>query len=180
MLPEQQTNVAKYYHEDHFALTCAAASGNLRVLKDELRSPSIFFKQLAATQVVRLQSRYHITHPPTPHTTQTTHLTPTLSDEDLYNEILASVPFVRSKLLHAAITERRTALIERILPVISSEYGFDYAASILHGCSYVSFAYLTYKLTDLRTSLIAEYLNDENFEKNKNIHWDIIARHVRM
>lgn len=58
MLPQQQTNIAKYYHEDHFALTCASASNNVEVLKNELSSPSIFFKQYAATEYVRLQARY--------------------------------------------------------------------------------------------------------------------------
>lgn len=58
MLPGQQKNTAKYYHEEHFALTCAAASKDLGVFEEELQSPSIFFKQLAVREVARLQERF--------------------------------------------------------------------------------------------------------------------------
>jgi len=140
MLPTQQHNVAKFYHEDHFALVCAAAAKDLSVIQEELRSPSIHFKQLAAREYVRLQR----------------------NDEDLFNEIIASVPFVRTKLVHAAIEDRRTPVIDRLVDVYASEQGIEAAASILHGCS---------------SAVIARYLKDSNYTVNRSIHFDIIARH---
>ena len=65
-------------------------------------------------------------------------------NEELFKEILRAVPFVRTKLIHAAIAEGRTAILDRVVPVLLSEVGVDATASVLHGCSYVTTVFAAY------------------------------------
>jgi hypothetical protein len=141
MLPPQKKNTAKHYHEDQLALTAAASSKtNLDVLKNELQGPSIFFKRLTIKEVVKQEK----------------------SDEVLKKEIMSAVPHVRRKLLHACISERRTAVVQQLYPELI-KLGIEFVMDVMHGCT---------------KDQIRELLKDSRVMSSKRgVCWGLVARY---
>jgi len=113
ILPPQTKNVAKYYDEDRLALALASAAGKADVLKAEVLSPSLMFKQLAVTEVVRLEK----------------------SDDVLFDLAVKAVLNVRTKLIRALVRFNRTAVLDRLVTPLLESHGPDYVANFIHACS---------------------------------------------
>jgi len=114
ILPQQQRDLSKKYHEHGFALAMAAASKtHLDVLIEEVKNASTFFKRFACREVVKQLA----------------------SDEELGQLILAAAPKVRGYLLHQTIRQKRTLLMDQLFQSLVAKSGMEAAAKIIHGCS---------------------------------------------
>jgi hypothetical protein len=132
LLPPQFKNVAKYYHEDEMALVMAAASKSTAVMKDEVLSPSTFFKKLATRAFVYAKDVQYVL-------LQLYILCLRLPDHYRDADLLALVQKVpsstRNMLIHHIIGSRRHALMDQLFPILLRDHGYDYSARVLHGCT---------------------------------------------
>lgn len=129
LLPPQKLNIAKFFVEDQVAVAAAIGSkSQSALLVNELSSPSKWFQKVAAKQVARqvkeFVSFYHKL---------------IYSDAVLEKQVITGTRAVRKRLLHSLIREKRSALLEKLYPLLHQQKGPEVAIDILHGCSYVAF-----------------------------------------
>jgi hypothetical protein len=103
-------------HIDQMALAMAAAARTetgLRLIGEEVASPSLFFKKLAVKQFIAQSGK---------------------SDAQVIEFIRTSVPAVRLKMLHGCVRGHRTAVLDAVVDELMVSESREYIGVWLHGC----------------------------------------------
>ncbi|MES1910242.1 MAG: hypothetical protein MHM6MM_002872 [Cercozoa sp. M6MM] len=129
LLPPQKTNVGPNLREHRLGLAAAEALKMSDVFVQELTSPTVFFKQLAVTQVAKQ-----------------------VKDTDVLVRLIKEAPArVARRLLHALV-KHQPSQIEKIFPQVRSDVGTEVVASVLHRLPQEAFTALMMSDKDLRAS----------------------------
>jgi hypothetical protein len=110
----QTLNVSKFHREQNASLILASLSKDAETIREELQSPSMFFKGYASKEAARFA----------------------LSDDELKSAVLEGCDAVRKKLLKYCVRYRKVQLLEDLFQKLTSlPDGQKYNKKLLHGCS---------------------------------------------
>ncbi len=151
-LPSQRKNVAKYHTEDHIALKLAVIKKDKAVIRDELFSPSVFFKKLACKESVHFA----------------------LEDKDLEFAILNGSPKVRDELLHQCVRYQKVDLLDKLFPQFKMfPEGRKITGKFFHGCSG---KLVDDNLRDMMSTYPRDYMN---WKMIARFHPTVLLKHIR-